>query len=243
VSQDSQLSPQVIDSLIRREQLSLAGRLLRGVVHNLSGALQTVRLPLDLLEMQSMRGESQNVEPKLGGLQQGVARLSEELNLLAGLSQQMYRLEPETFDLSLLAQEQLALWRADMYFKHEIQLTAELSQPGPLVRAAYADIALTLDLLIANAVESLQETGRHSLRLASFSAGETAVLSVIDDGPGPAPEIAPDMFKPFVGSKKPGNDGLGLFLARAAAQRWGGELRWLESPPGGFELRLPQATG
>ncbi len=242
MSQVGPLSPQVIDSLIRREQLSLVGRLLRGMVHNLSGALQTVRLPLDLMEMQAQRGESQNLDQKMTGLQQGVMRLSEELNMLANLSQQIHRLETEPLNLSTLAQEQLAFWQADMFFKHDAQLTSELAQPGPKALAAYADIALVMNLLIANAVESLQESHHNSLTVTSCLADNMAVLRVVDDGPGPSPEIAPHMFEPFVGHQKPGSDGLGLFMARAAAKRWDGEVHWLENPPGAFELRLPQAN-
>jgi C4-dicarboxylate-specific signal transduction histidine kinase len=241
VNQDSALPPQVIDSLIRREQLSLAGKLLRGLVHNLSGALQTVRLPLDLLEMQAMRGDSQSLEKKLPSLQQGVARLSDELATLAALSQQIHRLEEEAIDLCGLVQEQLSLWRGNMFFKHDLQLTADLPLPGPKAQAAYADAALALNLVLANAVESLQESGHNGLTVAVSEDSGRVVIKVIDDGPGPAPDIAPTMFEPFTGHEKPESDGLGLFLARAALARWDGELNWLGDPPGAFEIRLPPA--
>lgn len=242
MSQDNMLPPQVIDALIRREQLSLAGRLLRGLVHNMSGALQTVRLPLDLLEMQAMRGGEQNVGTKLSALQQGVSRLSDELSTLASLSQQMHRLEAEPIDLCALANEQLALWHGDMFFKHEVELTTEFSRPVLKAQAAYADAALALDLLLANALESLQESGHNHLTVSLCEDGSRVVLRVTDDGPGPAPEIAPKMFEPFAGHEKPGSDGLGLFLARAALKRWDGELDWLGNPPGAFEIRLPLAA-
>ncbi len=241
MSQDGRLSPQVVDALIRREQLCLVGRLLRGVVHNISGALQMVRLPLDLLELQAQRGGEPELDPKLTALQQGVARLGEELELLAGQSQQLQKTEPESLDLGQLAREQLAFWRADMFFKHEAQVEADLPRPGSLVRAAYGDVALALNLLVANALESLAQTERRRLEVALVETPGRVGLRVSDEGPGPGPEMAARMFEPFVSDKGPGHDGLGLFLARAALARWQGEVRWVQSPPGTFEMSLPHA--
>ena len=242
MDQDNLMPPQVIDSLIRREQLSLVGRLLRGLVHNLSGALQTVRLPLDLLEMQAARGGEQNLDQKLPAIQQGLTRMGDELNILANLSQQMYRIEPETLDLCELVRDQLSLWLADMFFKHELQLETQLPQPGPKVRSAYADAALAFNLLLANALEALQEAGQKGLAASAFTDGGQAVLRLVDQGPGPSPEMAPKMFEPFAGHKEDDHDGLGLFLAQAALQRWNGRVKWLNDPPGAFEIRLPLAA-
>jgi signal transduction histidine kinase len=242
VSQDHPLPPQVVDSLIRREQLSRAGRLLRGTVHNLSGALQTLRLPLDLMEMQAMKGGEQDLGSKMGALQQGVSRLGGELEMLAGLSQQLHRVEAEPLNLCELAQEQLDFWSADMFFKHEVQLSTELPQPAPRTQAAYADIAMALNILLANAVESLQQTEKRGLHVSLIQDGDWVGLKVVDDGPGPPPDVADKMFEPFVGGKEPDHDGLGLFLAKAALSRWGGELGWTGDPPGAFELRLPKSA-
>ena len=242
MNQDSLMPPQVIDSLIRREQLALVGRLLRGLVHNLSGALQTVRLPLDLLEMQAARGGEQKLDQKLPAIKQGVTRMSDELNNLANLSQQMYRLEPETLDLCALVQDQLAFWPADMFFKHELKIETELPQPGPKVLSAYADAALAFNLLLANGLESLQEAGQNGLTVKVSKDEWQTVLQVIDQGPGPSPEIAPTMFEPFAGHKDASHDGLGLFLAQAALKRWKGGVKWLNDPPGAFEIRLPLAA-
>jgi two-component system nitrogen regulation sensor histidine kinase GlnL len=48
-------------------------------------------------------------------------------------------------------------------------------------------------------------------------------LRVIDDGPGIPPELAATVFEPFVTSK-PHGTGLGLTIAREAAQSLGGQL-------------------
>jgi nitrogen-specific signal transduction histidine kinase len=51
------------------------------------------------------------------------------------------------------------------------------------------------------------------------------VVEVIDTGPGPPPEIAGKLFDPFVTGKEEGI-GLGLAVARQAADAHGGRITW-----------------
>ena len=50
-------------------------------------------------------------------------------------------------------------------------------------------------------------------------------ITVRDDGPGIAPDVLPRVFDPFVTTKEAGV-GLGLMLARQAAEGEGGDLTW-----------------
>jgi signal transduction histidine kinase len=71
----------------------------------------------------------------------------------------------------------------------------------------------------------------------------SVVIDVADNGPGPAQEVVNAMFEPFV-SSKPEGVGLGLTLARRAAQTEGGEVTWRRH--GGetvFSVRLPRNPG
>jgi nitrogen-specific signal transduction histidine kinase len=51
------------------------------------------------------------------------------------------------------------------------------------------------------------------------------ILEVIDTGPGPPPDIAAKLFEPFVTGKEVGI-GLGLAVAKQAAESHGGRLTW-----------------
>ncbi len=70
--------------------------------------------------------------------------------------------------------------------------------------------------------------------------GRMACLSVIDDGPGVAPEALERIFEPFF-TTRPEGTGLGLAIARAVAVAHGGTLVARPGPGGRFELRLPLA--
>jgi signal transduction histidine kinase len=72
-----------------------------------------------------------------------------------------------------------------------------------------------------------------------------AVVSVSDDGPGIAPADRERVFDRFYRAPDrrgtPGA-GLGLPIARATAERWGGSLELRPSASGAsFEVRLPLA--
>ncbi len=235
------LPPAVVQALLQRERLALVGRLLKGVVHNLSGALQMVRLPVDLLEMRLAQGQGDDLPARLATIQNGFGRVGQELELLAGKAAQMEASEAELLNLAAVAREQLAFWKADSYFKHQIQLDGDLDQSGPLVRACQADLALAFNALVANAVEALAAARGVGLRVrAGLFAGRPG-LEVGDDAPGPDPALAPRLFEAFAGDKQPPHDGLGLFLAQEALRPWGGEIQFVAQPEKVFRLVLPPA--
>jgi len=94
--------------------------------------------------------------------------------------------------------------------------------------------------LIRNAIEAMQETTQRQLTIATAQRDdEMAEISVIDTGPGIAPEITAQLFQPFV-TTKPHGMGVGLSISRTIIEAHGGRL-WAESNPGGgtiFRLTL-----
>jgi len=241
VSSEQTLDPRWVRALIRREQLALVGRLLQGLRHNISGAVQMIRLPLDLMEMQLLQGKALDMTTKLDALKKGALRLDQELDLLSEKSIQLQRTGPEVFDLFQMAHQQLDFWRADMFYKHDVDLRLELASDSALVQAAYQDVALAFNCLVINALEALRASEKRGLSLRSGLGPEGPWLVVADEAGGPTPEIRPRMFEPFVTDKGEEHDGLGLFLAQEALAPWQGRLEWVEEPLAGFRLSLPPA--
>jgi signal transduction histidine kinase len=96
---------------------------------------------------------------------------------------------------------------------------------------------LVLNLLL-NAAEALDTGGRARL---AVEVREGAVrVSILDDGPGIAPDQLVKMFEPFFTTKEEGT-GLGLTVAQRIARAHGSELQ-VESAPGSgttFRFTLP----
>jgi len=101
-----------------------------------------------------------------------------------------------------------------------------------------------LEHIVANLVDNALEHGASevSVRLAQHD-GE-AVVEVVDDGPGIAPEHLPHLFERFYkadAARSGAGTGLGLAIAQENARLLGGEIG-VESEPGtgsNFTLRLP----
>ena len=114
-----------------------------------------------------------------------------------------------------------------------VDVSFRLDPTVDLVLADRIQIQQVLVNLIRNAIEVMAETsGRRRLEIAAVADRENLVrVSVSDTGLGIAPEIAKQLFQPFVTTKRKGM-GLGLSICRTIIEAHGGKI-WVEPNPGG----------
>jgi signal transduction histidine kinase len=94
-----------------------------------------------------------------------------------------------------------------------------------------------LDNLILNALQAAPRGTAVSVTTSRNAEG--VVLSVRDEGPGPAAAISEHLFEPFV-TGRAGGTGLGLSIVREVAEAHGGTARLAPSPTGTlFEIEIP----
>ncbi len=97
--------------------------------------------------------------------------------------------------------------------------------------------------LIRNGVEAMQAVARRELRIATGEAeNDMVMVTVADSGPGLAPEVAAQLFQPFVTTKEKGM-GLGLSICRSIIDSHDGKIWATPNPDGGvtFAFTLPAA--
>ena len=105
----------------------------------------------------------------------------------------------------------------------------------PLAELALADkiqIQQVLLNLMRNAVEAMQDSAKRELLLAAAPADNDMVrITVADTGSGISPDVASQLFQPFITTKQQGM-GVGLSICRTIVESHGGQI-WAEPNPGG----------
>src|SRR5215204_3587305 len=108
----------------------------------------------------------------------------------------------------------------------------------PRIEAYGSELNQVWTNIIENAIDATQGHGELSLR--AYTAENTVVVEIVDDGPGISPEIQPRIFEPFFTTKAPGvGTGLGLHIAyNIVVHKHRGQLQVASSTPGETRLRV-----
>jgi two-component system sensor kinase FixL len=129
--------------------------------------------------------------------------------------------------------------------EHGIRVTFRLDPQADMVLADRVQIQQVLLNLMRNAVDAMVDADRRELTVSSRALPEDLVeIAVADTGPGIAPEIAGQLFQPFVTTKREGM-GVGLSISSTIVEAHGGRI-WAEPNEGGgtvfrFTLRSVSA--
>lgn len=126
-----------------------------------------------------------------------------------------------------------------------VNLSVEVSEGLLPVNADRVQVQQVLVNLLRNAFEALHGIGNRAVRVSAepVSAGNAIEVCIADNGPGLPPEIAANVFRPFMTSKE-GGMGVGLALCRSIVESHDGRM-WHAPRPGGgteFHFTLPIAA-
>ena len=110
-----------------------------------------------------------------------------------------------------------------------------------LVLADKVQVQQVLLNLIRNAIEAMEGSQNRDLVISTRAADEDMLaISVADTGHGIAPDMSPQLFQPFVTTKRHGM-GVGLSISRTIVEAHGGQIDAEPNPGGGtvfcFTLR------
>jgi two-component system, LuxR family, sensor kinase FixL len=127
--------------------------------------------------------------------------------------------------------------------KENVALETRLDPEAGHVAADRVQIQQVLFNLLRNAVEAMEHSTRREIVITVATSGADMVeIGIADTGPGLAPEVRANLFRPFVTTKDNGM-GVGLSICHSIVETHGGRL-WAEDNPGGgtvFRFTLPRA--
>jgi len=172
-----------------------------------------------------------------GGQASGILGRVRSLSQAAAPARQPFDLNAATQEVLHLAAAQLAHWH--------IQLVTHWDTDLPPVFADKIQVQQVVSNLLLNAIEAMQGEGARlprCLHVVSAQQGDSAVLSIQDNGAGFAPALAEQLFAAFWTTKAQGL-GLGLGISRMLVEAQGGQISAHNVPEGGarFCFSLPLA--
>jgi len=234
ITVEKKLEQQIIQS----ERLAAMGQMIGGFAHELNNPLTSIMGVAELLQ----DGEKEESRRKqLVMLQQQGRRAADIVQNL------MYFSRPPApgkgpIDLNELVQRTLHL-HAYSLRKNNIAVDF-LPEPSlPTVTGDLHQLMQVFLNLILNAEQAMREArDRGTLRIRLEKGDKTVAVTFLDDGPGIATEVLPNIFDPFYTTKRPGRGtGLGLSICKAILREHGGEIEASSGPGGGavFKITLP----
>ncbi len=143
---------------------------------------------------------------------------------LAALQVGKLSVAPKPEDASSVAREAVELVQF-LAAEHALTVRSDLPEPDLRVHCDRGRVIQVLVNLLGNAVKFTPAGGQVTLRVAA--EGPYVWFSVIDTGPGLAPDQLSRIFEPFWQAKPGGENGvgLGLYIARAIVEAHGGTIR------------------
>jgi two-component system sensor histidine kinase RegB len=223
-------------SAVRHEKLASLSTLAAGAAHELGTPLATIALVAKELEHALARGMPQiELTRDARLIRQEVERCREILQQMAARAGEGAGEMPTPIDVRGIEQSlsaTLGAGAARVAFERVGSLT-ELIGPERLLVQVLAN-------LVRNALEAQAESGAvQPVRMVTHVETERAAFEVLDFGAGIPAHAFSRIGEPFFTTKPAGRGlGLGVFLARAFAERMGGDLTLAARPGGGTVARL-----
>lgn len=228
------------EELAQANRLGSLGQITAGVAHEINQPVAAIRSFAENAQGFLARDDGAKAGENLGrivDLTQRIGTITAELRNFAR------RRTPETGAVDVDAVIESTLLLIGDRVRAQGVVLERTGPAGLHVTADRVRLEQILINLIQNALDALAGQDAPVIHIATARADTRITIEVADNGPGVAPELAGELFMPFVTGRAEGL-GLGLPIARNIAREFGGELSLVASPLGGaaFRLELPEAA-
>jgi PAS domain S-box-containing protein len=221
-------------ALLANEKLAVAGRLAATIAHEIHNPLDSVANLLYLLQHDPADGEARHF---LEIAQSELARVTQISRAMLSLYRESKA--PVPVDLKDMLDDLLLLMEG-RFNSLGVTVTSSL-KPDILVDGFPAELRQVFTNLITNAAEAAGQGGTVLVRIIPQLAGldpsgqmleAGAIVEVIDNGPGIAPEVQDHLFQPFFTTKGERGTGLGLWVSQGIIRKHAGSIHLFSTTEG-----------
>lgn len=226
---------------LAEEQVRIRDDFLAMLSHELRNPLSGIVGAVQLLRMDSPRPELKSQAQDI--LMRQSRHLTRIVDDLLDLARGKIKLDMGPVELSAVVESTVAALRMAGRVQHTLTTNLEPAW----VRADRTRIEQVVTNLVTNALKYTPPGGAIEIALEAHAGKGQAVLTVLDDGVGIAPDLMPRLFDIFVQGKvsldrSQGGLGIGLSLVRSLVTLHGGSIDAASAGTGQgsvFTLRLP----
>ena len=227
--------------LMHASRLSAMGEMASGIAHELNQPLTAIMNYAKAARRHLGRTDPDpapiaDLVDKAGRQAERAAEIIKRLRRFIKKDEIERRLEP----INTVVEEAAALALIGASDRN-IELIFSLDDALPPVLMDRIEVQQVVLNILRNAIEAFEGTGERKIRISTRAAPAHQVeVDIRDNGPGLAPHVADDPFRPFQTTKADGM-GIGLAISHTIIDAHGGRL-WAENPPEGgaaFRFTLP----
>jgi two-component system, sensor histidine kinase RegB len=219
------------EDVLRNERIVGLGTLAAGAAHELGTPLATMAVVIQ--ELQRDQGSNAELSDNLGLLRNQVDTCKAILTRLVASSGEVRAEGGGAQALDVYLAELLAQWQL---LRPQVGVTVQWhgTQPAPMILAEQ-----TLGQAIMNLLNNAADASPQGVEVEGNWDQRELAIEIRDHGPGLTAEAAGKAGKVFFTTKGPEHGlGLGLFLANATIERFGGKVSMFNRPGGGACVRV-----
>lgn len=189
---------QCIDALLQKDRWNHLGGFVQGLIHNINGPLQNMSMLVEVLvrgqeQIASRCADNSPVPMEVNALheKQGKrlhqlgAQITDLTNMLRSfmILHEIERNESEV-DVNLIVSKLAETFRADLFYKHQVDVDLRLAKDLPLVKILGRHLIPALVHILKNAVMAMKDSPQKQLTIESGLENTAVRLVVSDTGCG-----------------------------------------------------------
>lgn len=212
-----------LNNIARLCHFASLGKLLDGLIHNLNSPLHSLGMQMDVMqhfilkEGESEREVLEKVLNRLSKMNSEFENLNNQIRI-TGIRANFLDFPPEKLDINHFVHQELEFLRANLYFKHNVETTLQLSPSLPPITPSPKYFNLAMGLFFERLVEELERLECKKLLIGTTSENKSNVLFIaventeISEGFSKVLNLKPDTGLFFQDAGQEMNLSLSVFL-------------------------------